>query len=105
MTCCLSPSIPCIVCFSRFGILYCCSKAKRFHGIGDESHKDGASVFLTGVRAEFDTADGVETADALIDIKFVLNQVSNLPVHYLSVVVCNPAVVVLCSCRLQKRKQ
>ena len=61
--------------FARFGILYCCSKAKRYHGIGDESHKDGASVFLTGVRADFDTANGTETANALIDVKLVLNQV------------------------------
>jgi hypothetical protein len=65
----------------RFGILHCCSKAKRFHGIGGESHKDGASIFLTGVRAEFEREDGtVETANALLDAKFVLNQLSRTEV-------------------------
>ena len=48
--------------FARFGILYCMSKAKRWHGIGDESRKGGASMFLiTGMK----------------DVKFVLNQVTS----------------------------
>ena len=49
----------------RFGILWCCSKAKRYHGIGDESQKDGAAVFLTGGRFEFDTPDAPEGEEAV----------------------------------------
>ena len=61
--------------FARFGILYCMSKAKRWHGIGDESRKGGASMFLTGMKGEFETSDGLESHNALLDVKFVLNQV------------------------------
>ena len=63
--------------FARFGILYCMSKAKRWHGIGDESRKGGASMFLTGMKGEFETADGFESHNALLDVKFVLNQVTS----------------------------
>ncbi len=63
--------------FARFGILYCMSKAKRWHGIGDESRKGGASMFLiTGMKGEFETPDGLECHNALLDVKFVLNQVT-----------------------------
>ncbi len=62
--------------FPRFRILYCMSKAKRWHGIGDESRKGGASMFLTGMKGEeFETSDGLESHNALLDVKFVLNQV------------------------------
>jgi len=63
--------------FARFGILYCMSKAKRWHGIGDESRKGGASMFLTGAKGEFETPDGLESHNALLDVKFVLNQVTS----------------------------
>ena len=53
------------------------SKAKRWHGIGDESRKGGASMFLTGAKGEFETPDGLESHNALLDVKFVLNQVTS----------------------------
>jgi hypothetical protein len=52
--------------FARFGILYCMSKAKRWHGIGDESRKGGASMFLTDAKVEFETPDGLKSHDALL---------------------------------------
>jgi hypothetical protein len=45
--------------FALFGILYCMSKAKRWHGIGDESRKGSASMFLTVMMGEFETPDGL----------------------------------------------
>jgi hypothetical protein len=54
------------------------SKAKRWHGIGDESKKGGASMFLSGMKGEFETADGLESHNALLDVKFVLNQVTRV---------------------------
>jgi hypothetical protein len=63
--------------FARFRILYCMSKAKRWHGIGDELRKGGASMFLTDMKGEFETPDGLESQNALLDVKFVLNQVTS----------------------------
>jgi hypothetical protein len=51
--------------FTCLGTLYCMSKAKRWHGIGDESRKGSASMFSTGMKGGFETPDGLESHNAL----------------------------------------
>ena len=49
---------------SRFVVLKCMEKAKRCHGVTDESRKGGASLLASGLKGEFErNGETVKTPD------------------------------------------
>ena len=59
---------------SRFVVLKCMEKAKRYHGVTDESRKGGASLLASGLKGEFERNGETVVVDALLDLDFIANQ-------------------------------